>query len=72
MVLQNVGILPQCHNLKMEATWSSKMLISCLITTWHHNLNIGILPHKYMVSQPEDGSSKVLHIIGILPYQYTM
>jgi hypothetical protein len=33
--------------------------------------NIGILPHHHMVSQPENGGSKVLWNAGILPHHYT-
>jgi hypothetical protein len=41
IVLCNFGILPhhnpEDHGLKMEAARSSKMLVSCCITTWHYN-----------------------------------
>jgi hypothetical protein len=33
--------------------------------------NVGILPHHYTVSQPEDGGSMALRNVGILPHHYT-
>jgi hypothetical protein len=44
------------------------------VSTWrckqHILRNIGILPHHYTASQPEDGGSKVLRNVGILPHHY--
>jgi len=61
--------------MKMEAAWSSKILVSyhIIIVLQPEDggmvLQItGILPHHYIVPQPEDGGSKVLQNVGILPH----